>query len=89
MNLQVPGEGVLRDFGIAVYTLQYLKCITNKNPLYITWNSLSVMYWQGCEGNLDGKNGYISMYDLSPFTLHVKLLAILQLKIESLKFGGK
>ena len=89
MNLQVPGEGVLRDFGIAVYTLLYLKCITNKNPLYSTWNSLSVMCWPGCKGNLEGKNGYISIYDLNLFTLHVKLLAILQLKIESLKFGGK
>ena len=94
MNLWVPGEGIVRDFGMVVYTLLYLKCITNKNPLYSTWNSLSVMCWPGCKGNLEGKNGYISIYDLNLFTLHVKLpqhceLAILQLKIEGLKFGGK
>ena len=73
MNLRVPGEGIVRDFGMVVYTLLYLKWITNKNLLYSTWNSLSVMCWPGFEGNLEGKNGYIYMYDLSPFTLHVKL----------------
>ena len=73
MNLWVPGEGIVRDFGMVVYTLLYLKCITNKNLLHGTWNSLSVMCWPGCEGNLEEKNGYIYLYDLSPFTLHVKL----------------
>ena len=94
MNLQVPGEGIVRDFDMVVYTLLYLKCITNKNLLHGTWNSLSVMCWPGCEGNLEEKNGYIYLYDLSPFTLHVKLpqhclLAILQLKNRKFKVWGK
>ena len=33
------GEGVVRDFGKVMYTLLYLKWITNKGPLDSTWNS--------------------------------------------------
>ena len=32
------GEGIVRDFGKVMYTLLYLKWITNKNLLYSTWN---------------------------------------------------
>ena len=27
-------EGIVREFGMYMYTLLYLKCITNKNLLY-------------------------------------------------------
>ena len=30
------GEGIVRDFGKVMYTLLYLKCITNKDILYNT-----------------------------------------------------
>ena len=30
------GEGIVREFGINMYTLLYLKCITNKYLLYST-----------------------------------------------------
>ena len=30
------GEGVVREFGIDMYTLLYLKWVTNKDPLYST-----------------------------------------------------
>ena len=33
------GEGIIREFGIEIYTLLYLKWITNKNLLYSTGNS--------------------------------------------------
>ena len=33
------GEGVVREFGIDMYTLLYLKWITNKDPLYSIGNS--------------------------------------------------
>ena len=33
------GEGIVREFGIEVYTLLYLKLITNKDLLYSTGNS--------------------------------------------------
>ena len=31
-------EGIDRDFGMNMYTLLYLKWITNKDLLYSTWN---------------------------------------------------
>ena len=33
------GEGAVREFGIDMYTLLYLKWITNKDLLYSTGNS--------------------------------------------------
>ena len=33
------GKGIVRGFGMAMYTLLYLKWITNKDLLYSTWNS--------------------------------------------------
>ena len=35
----VAGEGIGRKFGKVMYTLLYLKWITNKDLLYSTWNS--------------------------------------------------
>jgi len=32
------GEGIIRKFGMDIYTLLYLKWITNKDPLYSTCN---------------------------------------------------
>jgi len=32
------GEGIARKFGMAMYTLLYLKWITKKDLLYSTWN---------------------------------------------------
>ena len=55
-------EGIVTDFGKVMYTLLYLKWITNKNPLYSTWNSAHVMCQHGWEGRL-GENGYMHMYD--------------------------
>ena len=33
------GERIVKDFGKVMYTLLYLKWITNKDLLYSTWNS--------------------------------------------------
>ena len=33
------GEGIVRELWMDVYTLLYLKWITNKKLLYSTWNS--------------------------------------------------
>jgi len=35
-------EGILRVFGMGIYTLLYLKQITNKDLLYSTWNSAQI-----------------------------------------------
>ena len=43
------GEGTVREFGINMYTLLYLKWITNKDLLYSTGNSAQryVATWMG------------------------------------------
>ena len=43
------GEGIARDFGMAMYTLLYLKWITNKDLSYSTGNSAQcfVAAWMG------------------------------------------
>ena len=42
-------EGIVKDFRMDVYTLLYLKWITNKDLLYSTWNSgqCYVAVWMG------------------------------------------
>jgi len=44
-------EGVVREFGMDMYTLLYLKWITNKHLLYSTENSAQhyVTAWMGGE----------------------------------------
>ena len=63
------GDSIVREFGTGMYTLLYLKWITNKNLLYSTGNSVQcyVTAWFGGE--------WIHVYvRLSPFTVHLKLL---------------
>ena len=45
------GEGIVREFGIDMYTLLYLKWITNKDLLYSIGNSTQccVAAWMGRE----------------------------------------
>ena len=56
MVFQIPV--IIREFGINVYTLRYLKRVTNKDPLYGTGTLLKVMRQLGWEGSL-GENGYM------------------------------
>ena len=42
--------GIVREFGMDRYTLLYLKCISNKDLLYGTESSCSMLW-----GNLDGR----------------------------------
>ena len=57
-------EGIVREFGMDMYTVLYLKWITNKDN---TWNCithgtlLNVMWQPGWEGSL-GENGYMYVY---------------------------
>ena len=62
MNLWLPGgkdegKGIVRESGINMYTLIYLKWITSKDLLYSTGNSAQcyVAAWVGMGGEL-GKN---------------------------------
>ena len=45
-----------------MYTLLYLKWVTNKDLLYSSENSAHVMLQPGWEGSL-GENGYLYMCD--------------------------
>ena len=55
-----------------MYTLLYLKWITNKDLLYSTWNSAQcyVTAWMGGEFGRKWTHVYIW---LSPFSFHLKL----------------
>ena len=55
------GEGIVREFGMDIYTLLYLKWINNKDLLYSTLNSVQIMWQPGWEGSL-GENGYMYVY---------------------------
>ena len=45
------GKGIIREFEMDMYTLLYLKWITNKDPPYSIWNSAQcyVAAWMGGE----------------------------------------
>ena len=65
-------EGIVGEFGVDMYTLLYLKWITNKDLLYGTGNSAQcyVAVWMGEE--FGGK--WIRVYVwLSPFAVLLKL----------------
>ena len=53
-------EGIVKGSGKIMYTLLYLKWITNENLLYSTWNSgqCYVPAWMG--GSLEGE--WINVY---------------------------
>ena len=77
MNLRFPGgegweEGIVREFGIDMYTLLYFKWITNKDLLYSTGNSAQcyVAAWMG--GEFGGEWIHVYVW-LSPFAVHLKL----------------
>ena len=50
------GRGIVKEFGIHMYVLLYLKWITNRDLLYSTWNSAQCCVAAGWEGSL-GENG--------------------------------
>ena len=66
------GEGIVEDFGKVMYTLLYLKWITNKKLLYSTWKSAQCYMpaWMG--RGFGGEWIHIQGWP-SPFTLLLKL----------------
>ncbi len=54
------GEGIVREFGIGMYTLLYFQWITNK-VCTAHGTLLNVTQQPGWEGSL-GENGYMHMY---------------------------
>ena len=66
-------EGIIREFGINMYTLIYLKWITNKDLLYSTWSSAHCYVVAWMEGEFGGECIYVYV-ELNPFAVHLKLL---------------
>ena len=68
-------EGIIREFGMDVYTPLYLKWIANKDLLQNTGNSAQcyVAAWMGGEFGREWTRVYIR---LSPFAVHLKLVHI-------------
>ena len=67
------GGGIVRDFGMDMYTLLYLKWITiNKDLLYSTGNSAQcyLAAWMGGEFGGEWIHAYVW---LNLFTVHLKL----------------
>ena len=66
------GVGIVREFGVNMYTLLHLKWITNKDLLHSTGNSLQcyVAAWMG--GEFVGEWMHVYVW-LSPFAVHLKL----------------
>jgi len=83
------GERMVREFGMDMYTLLYLKWITNKDVLYSTRNSAQryVVAWLGREFGEEWIHVYVW---LNPFAVYQKLLqhcslVIPQYKIKNFK----
>ena len=66
------GKRIVRDFGKVMYTLKYLKWITNKDLLYGTWDPAQCYVPAWMWGGL-GENGHMFIR-LNPFAIHFKLL---------------
>ena len=85
---QGAGEGIVKEFGLCVYTLPYLKWITNKDLVYSTGNSAQcyVASWMGREHGEEYT--CICMSEslcCPPEAITVLFSARLQYKIKSLK----
>ena len=66
------GEGRVMEFGINMYTLLYLKWLTNKVLLYSTGNSAQryMAAWMGAEFGGEWIHVYVG---LRPFAVYLKL----------------
>ena len=65
-------EGVVREFGIDLYTVLYLRWITNKDLLFSTWNYAQCYVAAWMEGEFGGEWIHVYIW-LSPFAVHPKL----------------
>ena len=65
-------EGIVRELGMDMYRLLYLKQVTSMDLLYSTWNSARCYTAAWMRGWLRGE--WIRVYEwLSPITVHLKL----------------
>ena len=65
-------EGVVREFGIDIYTLLHFKWITNKDLLYSPGNSAQCYMADWTGGEFGGEWIHVYVW-LSPFDVHPRL----------------
>ena len=82
-------EGIVREFGVIMYTLLYLKWITNKNLLYSTWNSAQcyVAAWMGAGFGKERIHVYVESLCCPPETVTTSLIDCMP--IQNKKFNLK
>ena len=68
----VGGKGIVREFGMDMYTLLYFKQITNKHLLYSIANSAPCCVASQMGGGFGGERIHVYVW-LSPFTVYMKL----------------
>ena len=66
------GERTVKDFGKVMYTLLYLKWITNKDLLCSIWNSAKCYVAAWMAGASEGEWIHVYVW-LSPFAVHLEL----------------
>ena len=66
------GEGIVREFGMDIRILLYLKWITNKDPLYSAGDSAQSYVAAWMRGEFGGARIHVYAW-LSPFAVHLKL----------------
>ena len=69
------GRRDVREFGTNIYTLLYLKWITNKDLFYSTENSAQCYVTALMGGEFGGEWIHVCIW-LSPFNAHLKLLQL-------------
>ena len=81
------GAEKVREFGMFMYVLLYLKWITNRDLLYSTWNFAQCYVAVWMEGRFGGEWIYVYVW-LSPFSclaemIRTLLIGYTQYKIKS------
>ena len=64
--------GIVREFGMVIYTLLYFKWITNKDLVYSTWYSAQCYVAAWMRGKFRGEWIHVYVW-LSPLAVHLKL----------------
>ena len=66
------GKAIVKRFGMGMYTLLYLKQITNKDLVYSMWNSVQWYVATRTERESGGEWVYVYVW-LNPFAVHLEL----------------
>ena len=65
-------DGIVREFGMDMYTLLYFKWVTNKDLLYSTENSAPCYMSAWMAGEFRGESIHVHVWP-SPFAVYLKL----------------